>query len=79
MTHKTLIMASGTIREYKPMGWAARKRYSRQVDRRLRYVCPPDMGWLVLLETLFWVLLAGAAAACVLACPVLFVRWWLCL
>lgn len=74
-----LMARSGVMMEYKPMNWRRRRALSRRIDHALRYVCPPDATFAALLETIFWLLLAGACAACVIACPILFVRWWLCL
>ena len=79
MTRFDLMVNSGVIKEYKPMNWRRRRALSRRIDHALRYVCPPDATFTVLLETVFWLLLAGACAAGVLAVPVLFVRWWLCM
>lgn len=79
MTHIDLLMTNRTIKEYRPMNWRSRRRYSKAVDHALRYVCPPDQTFAAVAETLFWLLLAAAAAACVLAVPVLFFRWWMCM
>lgn len=79
MTRIDLMMTSGVMKEYRPMNWHRRRAYSRRIDHALRYVCPPDETFKVVLETLFWLAVAGACAACVLAVPVLFVRWWLCM
>lgn len=77
MTRIDLMVTNGSLKEYRPMNWRRRRAYSRRVDYRLRYVCPPDMDWLALLETVFWLVVAVAAGACVVGFPIMFVRWWL--
>lgn len=79
MTRIDLMMTNQTIKEYRPMNWRSRRRYSKAVDHALRFVCPPDQTFKAVLETLFWLLLAAGVAACVLYVPVGFVRWCLCL
>lgn len=79
MTRIDLMMTNRTIKEYRPMNWLSRRRYSKAIDHALRYVCPPDETFKAVLETLFWLAVACATAAAVLAVPVLFVRWWMCL
>ena len=79
MTRFDLIANSSVIKEYRPMNWRRRRAYSKRVDYALRYVCPPDQTFKAVVETLFWLAVAGATAAAVIAFPVVFVRWWLCL
>lgn len=79
MTRIDLMLTNRTIKEYRPMNWRSRRAYSKRVDHALRYVCPPDQTFKVVLETLFWLTVAGMAAAAVISVPVMFVRWWLCL
>lgn len=74
-----LMITNHTIKEYRPMNWLSRRAYSRQIDHALRCVCPPDETFKAVLETLFWLTVAAATAAALLAVPVLFVRWWLCM
>ena len=77
MTRFDLMAYSGVIREYRPMTRRERRRYSRRVDHALRYVCPKDETFKALLETLFWLAVAGVAIAAAVAFPVMFVRWWM--
>lgn len=77
MTRIDLMTYSGVIKEYKPMNWRRRRAYNRRIDHALRYVCPKDETFKALMETLFWLAVAGLAAACVIAFPVMFVRWWM--
>lgn len=79
MTRIDLLMSSNAIREYRHMGWLARRRYSRRIDHALRYVCAPDVSWRAVLETAFWLLAAAFVAGCVIGFPVAVVRWCLCL
>ena len=79
MTRFDLMVNSGVIKEYKPMNWRRRRALSRRIDHALRYVCPPDQTFKVVLETLFWLAVAVATFVAVASVPVLFVRWWLCL
>lgn len=79
MTRIDLMLTNHTIKEYRPMNWRSRRRYSKAIDHALRYVCPPDETFKVLLETLFWLAVAALSAAAVIAFPVMFVRWWLCM
>lgn len=79
MTRIDLMLTNRTIKEYRPMSWLSRRRYSKAVDHALRYVCPPDETFKALLEMLIWLAVAGLAVAAVIAFPVLFVRWWMCL
>lgn len=79
MTRFDLMANSGVIKEYRPMNWRRRRTYSKRVDYALRYVCPPDQTFKAVVETLFWLAVAVATAAGVLAVPVLFVRWWMCM
>lgn len=72
-----LMITNGTIKEYRPMNWRSRRRYNKAIDHALRYVCPPDQPFKVLLETAFWLIVAGACAVCLASVPVLFVQWWL--
>ena len=70
-----LMTYSGVIKEYKPESrWAS----ARRRRRRMRYIDPPYQTALAVLETLFWMLVAGAAAYAAIAFPVMFVKWWLC-
>lgn len=77
MSRIDLMTYSGVIKEYKPMNWRYRRARKRRIANALRDVCPPDETFKVLLETLFWLAVAGLAAACVIAFPVMFVRWWM--
>lgn len=78
MLRYDLMIANRVIKEYRPMNWRARRRYSRRIDHALRYVCPTFPVWETL-EAAFWFILAGACIAAVIAFPVLFVRWWMCM
>ena len=76
MTRFDLIAHTGTLKEYRrESDWA----YRRRIRRRMRYVCPVWGDVFGALETLFWLAVAVATAAAVLAVPGLFVRWWMCL
>lgn len=77
MRKMDLLVCNGTIREYRPDTWLSRRRYSRAVDHRLRYVCPPDITLAGVAETLFWLLAAAFVVGCMIGCPVLLVRWCL--
>ena len=75
-----LMISNGTIKEFRPeSAWA----YRRRIRRQMRYVDPPYQTALAALDVIFWLLVAAAAAACVIGVPVLcvrlFVRWWLCM
>lgn len=78
MRKAELLAANNMVQEYRSDSWIQRRRYHRMIEKRLRYVCPPDMSLAAALEALFWILLAAACFACVVALPVMFVRWWLC-
>lgn len=78
MTRIDLMIRGGAIKEYRHMNWWRKMACRRQSNKRLRYVCPPDVSLLKVLETVFWLLIAGAVAACVILFPVVFARWWLC-
>lgn len=70
-----LLAANRTLKQYRPESrWA----YNRRINRALRYVCPDDT-FRVVATSLFWMALAAFAAGCVIAFPIEFVRWWLCL
>lgn len=76
MTRYDLMVSSKTIQEFRPESkWA----YRRRLRRQMRYLDPPFETFFAVLETLFWLLVAGAFVACAISFPVLFVRWWLCL
>lgn len=74
MTRYDLMVCNRTIQEFRPESkWA----YRRRIRRQMRYVDPPFETVWALLETLFWLVVAGAAIALAASFPVMFVRWWL--
>lgn len=71
-----LMITNGTIKEYRPeSAWA----YHRRIRRQMRHVWPLHETLFAAIETLFWLLLAGLVIAAVIAFPVMFVRWWMCM
>lgn len=74
-----LMATNKSILEFKPMTWRAKIAYQRASARRLRYVCAPDVTLWGILETMFWLTAAGAAAAFVIGFPLLVIRWFLCM
>ena len=72
MNRFDLLITNKTIKEYKPMGWASRRAYSRRIDRALRYISPPDITF----EDLFWILAALAMIAAVIIFPIRVLQWW---
>ena len=76
MTRYDLMISNRTVQEFRPESkWA----YRRRIRRQMRYVDPPFETLLALLETLFWLVVAGAAVALIASVPVMFVRWWMCM
>lgn len=76
MKRYDLMITNGTLREFRPeSAWA----YRRRIRRQMRYVDPPYETLFALLETLFWLLAAGAVIALIASIPVMFVRWWMAL
>ena len=74
MTRFDLMITNGTIKEFRPESvWS----YRRRMRRRMRYIDPPFQTAIALLETVFWLMVAGAAGACVIGFPVMLVHWCL--
>lgn len=76
MTRYDLMVSNRTIQEFRPESkWA----YRRRIRRQMRYLEPPFETFFAVLETLFWLVMGGAAVSSPIVCVVLFVRWCLCL
>lgn len=76
MTRFDLIAHTGMLKEYKrESDWS----YRRRIRRQMRYVFPVWDDILGAVEAIGWLLIAAACAGCVIAFPIMFVRWWLCL
>lgn len=76
MTRFDLIAHTGMLKEYKrESDWS----YRRRIRRQMRYVFPVWEDILGAVEAIGWLLIAAACAGCVIAFPIMFVRWWLCL
>lgn len=76
MTRFDLIAYTGMLKEYKrESDWS----YRRRIRRQMRYVFPVWEDILGAVEAIGWLLIAAACAGCLIAFPIMFVRWWLCL